>query len=58
MKSQTVTITPDVMREHEAVMNITINVKVRYHWRVKLALWLILLGCRIGGIGSKISEAE
>lgn len=45
-----VLITPETMRDHEFTVTTKCNVTVRYHWRVRLALWLIKLGARIGGI--------
>lgn len=52
-----VLITPKMMREHKFTVTVTCNVKVRYHWRVRLALWLLKLGARIGGIRA-VEEVE
>lgn len=43
-----IAFTPQTMREHEA--KITTTVLVKMDWRVRLGLWLIVLGCWIAGM--------
>ena len=48
MKDIPLVITPKTMRDHQVTLRVVY--KVKYHWRVRLAMALLKLAGRIGGI--------
>lgn len=48
MKPSTIVITPKTMREHRVTA--TVRYRIKYHWRVIVAMMLLKMAAMIGGI--------